>query len=414
MNTLPKDDPIITVGQVFTPASPVEMKQLFAGRAVQLNKINAIIAQKGQHPIIFGDRGVGKTSFANIVKILTESRKNQVVKVQCLSEDTFESLWQKILEKFSLKIEKVKDDNIGFNVPAEIKAGTITLLDYLGKEKPNSHNILKLLEVLGSTIEQGIIIIDEFDRLDDKLFNKRLFADLIKAISDNLPFFKIILVAVAENVSSLIAGHESIERNLGQVYMPVMNQTEIKEIITNGASRLHLTFTPEVIDNIVQLSAGYPHFTHFLCYHAASLALQNKETEVDDRYLGYAISETTDASQESLRDAFMRATWTSKKRTIFKEVLYAAAMVETDSHGYFQASDLTKILSKELNKKVNVGHFVSHLKKFCAADRAEILKVSGLPNRAKYKFRNPLMKAFIVINKLKEERCQAGKEPIRA
>jgi hypothetical protein len=99
----------------------------------------------------------------------------------------------------------------------------------------------------------------------------------------------------------------------------------------------------------------------------------------------------------------MRATWTTKRGTIFKEVLYAASLVRTDQHGYFQASDLIGPLSEILNKTVAVSTFMSHLKKFCEDGRGEILKVTGSPKQRKYKFRNPLMKAFVIINKVNEE-----------
>ena len=54
-------------GKVFTPAVPVSERELFSGRIDQLRRVFDAINQHGQHAIIFGERGVGKTSLANII-----------------------------------------------------------------------------------------------------------------------------------------------------------------------------------------------------------------------------------------------------------------------------------------------------------------------------------------------------------
>lgn len=53
--------------RVFTPAAPIDDRALFAGRTVQVVNVLDAVNQKGQHAIIFGDRGVGKTSLANVL-----------------------------------------------------------------------------------------------------------------------------------------------------------------------------------------------------------------------------------------------------------------------------------------------------------------------------------------------------------
>jgi DNA polymerase III gamma/tau subunit len=54
-------------GEVFTPSAPIDNQALFAGRVNQLNRIIGAVSQRGQHAILFGERGVGKTSLANVL-----------------------------------------------------------------------------------------------------------------------------------------------------------------------------------------------------------------------------------------------------------------------------------------------------------------------------------------------------------
>jgi ABC-type molybdenum transport system ATPase subunit/photorepair protein PhrA len=52
---------------VFQPRTPITGKDLFAGRWAELTDISDAVHQAGLHVAIYGERGVGKTSLANVV-----------------------------------------------------------------------------------------------------------------------------------------------------------------------------------------------------------------------------------------------------------------------------------------------------------------------------------------------------------
>ena len=54
---------------VLRPRLPVASKDLFAGRWEQLQRLADAVRQPGLHVAIYGERGVDKTSLANIVKL---------------------------------------------------------------------------------------------------------------------------------------------------------------------------------------------------------------------------------------------------------------------------------------------------------------------------------------------------------
>lgn len=59
------------MASAFQPRSPISDLSLFAGRWDQIVAIVDAIAQTGLHVVLFGERGIGKTSLANIVGPLT-------------------------------------------------------------------------------------------------------------------------------------------------------------------------------------------------------------------------------------------------------------------------------------------------------------------------------------------------------
>jgi hypothetical protein len=59
--------------------------------------------------------------------------------------------------------------------------------------------------------DPSIVILDEFDRLDDEDIERKM-ADTIKTLSDNSIEVTLIIVGVADSVDQLIGEHQSIDR----------------------------------------------------------------------------------------------------------------------------------------------------------------------------------------------------------
>ena len=105
-------------------------------------------------------------------------------------------------------------------------------------EDPSPHSVKRALQRLSGGRRLAIFI-DEFDRLEvDEV--RVLFADTIKALSDQLPNVTVVLIGVADDVDRLIADHHSIERALQLIHMPRMTEQEITEIVTRGLETARL------------------------------------------------------------------------------------------------------------------------------------------------------------------------------
>src|SRR5262245_53686708 len=118
----------IEAGRVFTPNAPIDERSLFAGRELQVNKVVDAIKQKGQHAILFGERGVGKTSLANVLSSFFALAGTSVLalRVNCDATDTFESVWRKVLAQIQLSKSVGKP---GFNAtPDKVAYDSTSLL----------------------------------------------------------------------------------------------------------------------------------------------------------------------------------------------------------------------------------------------------------------------------------------------
>lgn len=207
-------------------------EQLFAGRIKQLQALLDVINTQGQHAIVYGERGVGKTSLVSVCQKIATSQKLSAIRENCHPGDTFSTLWMRAIENIKINVEK---RSIGFT--SEPTRTLVTLANQL-PHAPAPHDVVGLLRRLDVAI---IFNFDEFDQVSDPKV-AQAFADTIKALSDHRVPTKVVLVGVGDNIDQLIASHASIERALVQIRMPRMRPEELGEIISKGSQQLGMTW----------------------------------------------------------------------------------------------------------------------------------------------------------------------------
>jgi hypothetical protein len=101
------------VGSIFSPSAPVTTEDLFAGRTRQLRILLDAVPTRGQHAIVYGERGVGKTSIGRVLTVILEIDGSGSVLapyVNCDSTDTFDSIWRKAFIRVPVLTESTWPD----------------------------------------------------------------------------------------------------------------------------------------------------------------------------------------------------------------------------------------------------------------------------------------------------------------
>ena len=373
-----------TINEAFTPSAPINSADLFAGRRKQIDRVVQAIFQRGQHAIVFGERGVGKTSLANIIYdllVMAGKSEFQVAKHTCGADVTFAGIWQAIFKQ--LTITRHNSDQL--------------TMDGLLPENIGSEDIR---ETFQSADSPSIIIIDEVDRIA-ATETAVLLADTIKTLSDNSAETTLVLVGVADSVDQLISEHQSIERALVQIHMPRMSEAELVEIVDKGLRQSDVSIEEEVKKDIARLSQGLPSCTHLLARHAAIVAVENGRTHINSEDLAQAVRDAVENQQRSIVNAYEKATH-SPRENLYKEVLLACALAETNELGYFSAVDVREPMRKITGEDYDIPAFSRHLNDFCDGSRGPILQKTGERRRFRFRFINPLIEQFVVLKGISE------------
>ena len=381
------------VAEAFRPAAPINRRDLFAGRASQIADLFSIVSQPGQHAIVYGERGVGKTSLGLVAAELLGAANVLSAWATCDASDDFSSVWRKALGEIGLT---TTTQAIGFG---ERLDETTEPLSKLLAPGVTPHAVQGALRQ-ASRQRPVAIFFDEFDRFQDA-DGRVLFADTIKALSDRVVSSTLVLIGVADSVGELIREHRSVERALVQIQMPRMSASELAEIATNGVAAARMTITRAAVARITALSQGLPHYTHLLTQLAAQAALAERRADIGVRDVDAAVKRAIDRAQQSIVEAYREAV-TGRPGTIYPQVLLACALAEEDEFGFFVSSDVREPLSRILHKPSRTSAFARHLEELSSESRGAVLQRSGGGGRARYRFVNPLLQPYVAMRGISE------------
>ena len=378
--------------EAFTPGFPINEVELLAGRRDVVQRLQDIVIERGRNAIIYGERGVGKTSLAtvfhkplNVIDGATGTAMRSVVDIHINADsgDSFDSLWRKVFRRIPRKGD-----------------GSPIANEYTGPIEPD-HVFLELQNFTPNQLP--IIIIDEYDRVRDADC-RVLMTDTIKALTISRPNITIVLVGVANDITTLVHDHPSVSpRNLVQVPMSRMQSQEINDIITTRVRNLKMKISDDAVWRVVLFSAGLPFYAHSLGKYAALAAVASEKTMITEDMVTSAMTGCMGDVDYSVVHSFTKATeFIYRKKNIFKEVLAACALAEQNNLGEFPAVAVEAPLSAILGDSVKVPSFAFHLNEMCQEARGNVFQKTGERRTYLYRFTEPAMQPYIIMQCLQD------------
>jgi Cdc6-like AAA superfamily ATPase len=271
------------VSHAFTPSQPVADRRMFAGREETMKRIIGSIEERRLHIVIYGERGIGKTSLLHMLSQAATEARYIVIYSSCGADSDFDDTFRAAAADIPVLFHS------GFAPTTEQVEKGATLADLLPKGPMTPRLFADLCAKLTGT--RVLIVLDEFDRCESATF-RRDVAELIKNLSDRLGRVQLVLAGVAADLSQLVAHVPSIRRNIFALRVPKMTDAEILKIVANGEREVGFTFEPAASDLVVAVSRGSPYIANLLCHHAGQTALDEGRSTVLTSDLVDAVGQT--------------------------------------------------------------------------------------------------------------------------
>lgn len=290
---------MLDIHDIFSPGQEIIDPDKFAGRKTNIARAAKALARRGASILVYGERGVGKTSFVEMVKLIAQGQVEllyrhdlhrlvpssgfsyKVIAIECdaACKSTEVVLQRLITSPEGLrglvgrridKIESQVKDSLAFSILGKAlgmtstEGETVTEVEYGEASVFETFTNLVLLVVKNilEADEGLLIVIDEFDRVKDT----SNMASLIKTLSKNK--VKFLISGIASSYMELLKDHSSIERQLyqGTIGIEPMNNDETRDVfdLAHHHSQKLLTFHKSFLSEVIEISEGYPYYVQLL------------------------------------------------------------------------------------------------------------------------------------------------------
>lgn len=312
----PNPPPPILKANPFTPQNPIEDGEKFSGRTDLLVRGIQDLFNK-QNVLVTGDRGIGKTSFANQLCSFAEGDRS-VCRRLGIPETGREQKYLVVTHSCSPKSQE-GDFLAGVISALETELGTIK--EYGGREW--AIDIAKILKIkwnesgrvpvladaaaraaaLIEVIQKGkkytgvVLRVDEIDTISDDPKIAGEVANFLKVVHErvsrqrNGPLIYI-LSGIPGTVTDLIRGHGSVDRLVDNIILPKLRDAEVKDLVQLHLKGTKVSISPDVLQKVVEFSGGFPNPVQLLCYWMFQFDTNAKlDSEDFEQALSYIVND---------------------------------------------------------------------------------------------------------------------------
>lgn len=377
------------VGSLFSGA-PVAEEEMFAGRTPEVSRMLEAVLDRAKHVVLFGERGVGKTSIANVFWKRYNKALQTIIaaRVQADPSDSFSSLWIKAIEELKAVGAATGRSDL---IPLQTEYDQVNpdiIRRELQKCRPNAI---------------PIIIIDEFDKLRDS-DARELTAHVIKALYDNADTINttIIIVGVAEDIRELVEDHKSLTRALTEIKMERMRSPELNEVLDKRLRLTPVTISGDARWTVVTLSRGMPYYVQMLGKYSSLNTVRRRKLKIELEDVESAMDRLIIDSGQSFQDDYRHAVHSNQSDNLFKEVLLSCSLAPTDESGFFTPTNVIEPLNSILHERKRHAHFDRHLREFISEKRGHILIRRGDERQYRFRFHDPMMQPYVILKGIRD------------
>jgi hypothetical protein len=321
------------LADTFTPTRPLaglkvelsggDSRACFIGREAECLRITRALLEDRSHVVIFGERGRGKTSLANLVVAQAQTASFAIARYVCSTTSNFDAIMRGLFHDMSHWLfgrGRTGYDN------GEGVAGLLPSRPLQPSDLP---------AICGRLSGKVILLVDEFDRVTDE-DTRTAVADTIKQLSDlGIPVL-FMIIGVSDSPEALLGRHPSIQRCVTRVALPLLKPAQVEQLVERGAAQSGLHFPASARTCIAELARGVPYMAQLLSLRAGQAALDNGRTTILGSDLLAAIEAAAIEADPRILTLYDLAT-NAERDAPALSVLRAAAAGSQDELGRFQA-----------------------------------------------------------------------------
>ena len=302
----------------FNPNSVVK-PTLFAGRENQvlnvLKKLSGV--KEGQHAsfILHGERGIGKTALAKLIKHFSSEKNPELFNLNFVSSyysvdkrQTLKSVLESSLNNLTNRLSDSTLESLSKRLGGLFKNGKFSFgafADFgpVGMNASFEKNfkqestffkdqiVSSLTNLIQSSVQNNqkdsfngiLIVIDEISNIEDLEKTGQILRSVINTLDvDEKGFISFLLIGSDDSIDKIFKDDPSARRSFDLIRLDVMPENEAKELLTKGFGKIEgLKYESSSLDKYVNVAGGYPHSLQILGHHLIEVDQDNNISNGD-------------------------------------------------------------------------------------------------------------------------------------
>jgi hypothetical protein len=303
----------------FNPNSVVSTN-LFAGRTEYvlhiIRKLENVKRGMPSSFFLYGERGIGKTALAKLIKHISMVKDEELGKLSFISSyysaekgQSITSVLQASLNELTDQIPRSSIKILGEKLGKLFEKGKFSIGAFsmeLEKSKKREESVIlrdQLISILSNVIDsiklstEGVeskdgvlIIIDEMGNIKDIGRCAQLLRGIITTLDvKELGFISFLLIGYDTTLNKFFNGDPSARRYVDSIRLGVMPMTEAKEVLVKGFKEAEVKWDDESLNEYISVTGGYPHSIQLIGHY---LLEEDKDDYINDYDWNQAIGKT--------------------------------------------------------------------------------------------------------------------------
>lgn len=387
--------------KVFTPTTPATIT--FVERKSVYTKIHEALTIPGKQLVLFGHTGCGKTT---LLTNMLGSEHQRMVITRCTSSTTYDQLLLSAFDELGpfVTTKRKKTAKSGFTTSLSASYSAIRASLNTGHTSQDSSEESRVLppqltpQRLASFLgEAGCCwVLEDFNKINPEA--KAQVSQIFKMFMDsatNYEHLKIIAVGAVDSARDVIEYDPDMRNRVSEIFVPLMSDDEIREIILKGTKYLNISFSHKLTELIIKYSNGLASICHQLClniclhYNIRRRVILSKL--FDTSSIEPAVIRIMEDASDTLKRAFDTAL--KKEQTQYQNdaELILGELVQFDFSAGATYSELF-IAVRKTKEKYPEKTFNSFLEDLQREKRGQIVRYNN--SVGKYYFENPFYYAY--------------------
>lgn len=382
---------------VFTPTSPAKLT--FIERVERVNdELVDALRIPGMQIIIYGHSGAGKTTL--IINKLNQLYESNIV-TRCMVGMSMEQIILDGFDQLNCYYLSEKTISNKISISSEMKASYLGLKTQIEKHYQETSTRLLPIQLTPQRLAQyfgasgNCWVLEDFHKIDES--EKIKLSQIMKIFMDSSVDYselKIIAIGAVDSAREVVKYDHEMKQRVTEVFIPLMTDNEIAQIIYEGEKLLNIKFKSTVTKRILRFSCGLPSVCHHLCLYMCTnnsiFETLDTTRTLSEEDFDKAVEKYVQSSSDTLKEIFDKAVKVDRVRKYSNPQVILEAILALGKDGLTHNEILNKI--KKTIPDYPAGNLTSYLKQLQSQERGSILRFDS--NAGKYYFTSPFVKAY--------------------